>query len=73
MVETKVYCDACSERITEDRSLLKVVTGPERLKRPTIDLCTSCLSRVVELIDARPENCTAPTPRASVAARVGSN
>ncbi len=69
MTEIRHFCDKCGERITEDRTLFLVKCGPERSKRPEIELCSTCLSSVVALIDDRTAGCTAPTPRASAANR----
>lgn len=68
MVETRVFCDKCSERITQERTLLAVKAGPQRLQRPTVDLCSACLTEFTGWLDGRPDG-TAPTPRASVANR----
>jgi hypothetical protein len=70
MVETRVFCDRCSERITEDRTLLAAKSGPQRLHRPTVDLCSSCYAEFAAFLDARPAGCTAPTPRASMTNRL---
>lgn len=70
MTETKHYCDRCNEQIHADRTLLLVKAGPERLRRPQIDLCGDCLPLLLGMLDDRPAgNCTAPTPRPSKANR----
>ncbi len=69
MTEVRHFRDKCGDRITQDRTLSLVKCGPERSKRPEIELCSSRLSAAVALIDDRPAGCTAPTPRASAANR----
>jgi hypothetical protein len=60
--DVRVFCDRCSERILEGRTLMKLAAGPERLKRPTVDLCSDCLAEFTGWLDKRP-NGKAPTPR----------
>ncbi len=73
MVELKVFCDKCHERVTQDRTLLKTQSGPKRLVMPTLDLCSSCLDELVTWLDALPAGCTAPHPRASKVNRITAN
>jgi hypothetical protein len=65
MLEVKCFCDRCSELVTSDRTLMKLQCGPFRGQRPTVDLCAACFSEFAEWLDARPAECTAPTPRCS--------
>lgn len=68
MTVIKHYCDKCGEQITDgDRTHLVMKTGPQRHQRPTVDLCGECAPLVWALIDHRPEDVTAPSPRARVA------
>jgi hypothetical protein len=39
--------------------------GPQRLQRPSIDLCFDCMAEFTGWLDARKNGSTAPTPRAS--------
>ena len=70
MTVVKHYCDVCSEQITSERTLLLMKSGPERLKRPEIELCTACLPKLTKLLDTTVAGDTQPTPRANKAARV---
>jgi hypothetical protein len=55
VTETRHFCDSCLERIHQDRTALKVSCGPLRLRTPTIDLCATCLGKLVALLSpARP-------------------
>jgi hypothetical protein len=73
MTEIRHFCDICSEQIHADRTLLFVKTGPERLRRPTIDLCLECLPKLLALLDDRPAGCTAPSPRPGLTKRLGAS
>jgi hypothetical protein len=44
MVEMTIRCDRCRCVIAEDRSLLRVESGPLRQQREQVDLCTTCAS-----------------------------
>jgi hypothetical protein len=65
LTETKHYCDKCGEIILAGRTNYRAKCGPDRFRRPEFDLCPDCLPALFELLDTRPEDCTAPTPRAS--------
>jgi hypothetical protein len=61
VTETRHYCDCCRERIHQDRTALEVTSGPLRLRTPTIDLCATCLGKLVALLSpARPAAAEAP-------------
>lgn len=49
--ETKIWCDRCLILITRDRSRFTLETGPERLIRPTVDLCPDCLESFFDWLD----------------------
>lgn len=46
-----VTCDRCRQAIGANATVLDITTGPERLKRPTLDLCGPCLLAVLAEID----------------------
>jgi hypothetical protein len=55
MTESKSMCDRCGKVITEDRSVLKVETGPLRHRWPEgADLCAECCEWLVSQIRPRP-------------------
>lgn len=55
MTETRVWCDRCATQIVADRTLFTLTTGPERLLRPTMDLCSQCLELFLKWIDENKE------------------
>lgn len=61
--ETKIWCDRCLNQITRDRSRLRLTleTGPERLTRPIVDLCSNCFDQFIAWIDD-PEMKTTQVP-----------
>jgi hypothetical protein len=54
MTEIRHFCDSCSERITSDRTALKVRCGPLRHHREEIDLCGACLGKLVAILSPTP-------------------
>ena len=60
MVEIRVFCDRCAERVTSDRAELRTRCGPLRLKRPTIDLCDRCQTWLHNALTAYPRQSKAP-------------
>jgi len=64
-VDIKVYCDKCSERITQDRSMLQPKCGPLRTHEP-FDLCSTCQADFLEWlgpIPGRKGETNPPTPK----------
>lgn len=71
MTETRHFCDACSERITSDRTALKVACGPLRSRHQVIDLCSACLGKFAGMLSPAPpstlESMASPGRRNGVA------
>lgn len=41
-VEQRVICDRCRSVLIENRAALVVQSGPLRIRRETLDLCSDC-------------------------------
>jgi hypothetical protein len=61
MKATAWFCDWCGEPILADRTTFEVATGPERLRRPQLDLCGSCAAEFWTWV-SMPAPGTGPTP-----------
>jgi hypothetical protein len=53
MITTICHCDACGERLTQDRTALKILCGRLRGRDP-IDLCSLCLDELETFLGPAP-------------------
>lgn len=56
MVETRVFCDRCHERVVERRSSFRASCGPARHTLESIDFCGDCLNAFASWLKTFPHS-----------------
>src|SRR4051794_29821403 len=69
VTETRIWCDGCRDRITSDRTALRVRCGPPRRRLTEGDLSPTCLERFQALLAPATPAPLEATPPVGVAHR----